>query len=54
MIGGAIAARPISTADLRDLASEWDGNRPAASGARSGGLRVRGGYGAGRRFVPRR
>lgn len=54
MIGGAIGARPVSAADPRDLPSEWDGNRPKAAGARSGGLRGAGEGGDGRRFIPRR
>ena len=37
MIGAPISSRALSDAGLRELASEWGGNRPAASGSRSDG-----------------
>jgi|CXWL01.1.fsa_nt_gi hypothetical protein len=37
MIGAAIASRAVGEVGLRELASEWGGNRPVAAGSRAGG-----------------
>lgn len=40
MIAAAIGADAIGAAQLRTLASEWGGARPAAAGALTGGVRA--------------